>query len=90
MRSEIGYADSRTACLDDFEDAARRHAISCDHATLVDGAENETVVDLGCSKPCVDGMLGPTWHGHCADPAAFANQVQDRPASVPQLNVFSR
>ena len=84
------YADPDTGGVDDLENATSRHALSDDSPALVHAAKDKATIDIGHGDPCVDGALGPTGHRHGADSSALADQIDDDPTSIVQLDVLDR
>jgi len=52
------------------------------------GPEDTASTDLGCVHPTIDRFLDPDGHGNSPDVAALADQVDNGPMSLPDLQVF--
>jgi hypothetical protein len=54
-----------------------------------DSPENPARCDLGGRHPSIDGGLHPSWYRRGPNVTAFANQVDDGPMSLPDLDVIN-
>jgi hypothetical protein len=52
------------------------------------GPEDAASADLGHQHPTIDRFLDPDGHGHGPDMPALANQVDNGPMPLPDLQVF--
>src|ERR1035441_9931636 len=82
--------DPPAILLDNLEHGLRGHAGADDAVAFVDGAQQPALLNPGRAHPLINGELGPGRHRHGADALAFADQVDQYPAGVSQLDVFDR
>ena len=52
------------------------------------GPENPALADLGRDSPTIDRLFNPHGHGNSPHTVALANQVDDGPVSLPDVDVF--
>ena len=73
-----------------FSQRTRRRSASRRHPTIRHSSgwlETAYLPNAGRGAPTVDCALDPVGHGHCAHMAGFTYQVDNRPMSVPSLNL---
>lgn len=63
--------------------------ISPDYAVLADRAKYWTLLNTGCSRPCVNPVLDPLGNWNRTYVPSFSNQIDNRPVPLPLLNPFA-
>jgi hypothetical protein len=68
MGSKLWDTNRGTSALDNFENAARRHAPADNAPGFVHAAEDSAGLNLGPGHPGINRLFGPARHRHAADP----------------------
>jgi hypothetical protein len=88
MRRNVLQPGSFTARLDHVPDDILRDPFAPDFAGASNGTEDSSFGDTGCHGPVVEGDLHPPRYGNRTNVAALADQVHNRPAPLPHLQVI--
>ena len=76
------------ACFHHVPDNILRDSFAPHLAVPGDGPKDSSLGDAGCFGPFVQGDLHPPGNGDGADMAALADQVHNRPVTLPHLQVI--
>jgi hypothetical protein len=88
MGREPRHADLLTTTLDYFEDGTGRHARASNAPASIYGTQDQSFRNASGREPVVNSAFCPTGHRHTANSLAFADQVDDHPARLAQLDMF--
>src|SRR5665648_567919 len=73
--------------LDHIPHRFRTDLLALDGATFGQSLKEVSRVDVGDFEISINGLLDPKWNSDRAGLVAFADQVSDNPASIPQLQL---
>jgi len=88
MRSNVLEPGFLAARLDHVPDDVLRDPFAPHLAVPGDGPEDSSLGNPGCLGPVVQRDLHPTWNRDGTDVTGFADQVHDRPVTLPHLQVI--
>ena len=64
------------------------HASALSHSISQNLSEHFSVAYARIPKPTIDKGFAPSWHRDSSNPSAFANQIDDYPVALPELQLF--
>jgi hypothetical protein len=88
MWSEAVQLDPFRTLPNDVADDILGDTFSPWRSLSANGPEDPALTNLGGDDPTIDRLFNPRTHGHSFHTAAFANQVDNGPVSLPDLHVF--
>jgi hypothetical protein len=87
MRSQVRNTDFLCRVFHDAPNRLDRNAITSRLPSSIDASEETPILDSRCYDPILQLLPNPIRNGNCSNVTAFTDQIDDRPTSLPLLQV---